>query len=105
MRRVIVKAFGGAEQLTVEPEAETPRPGPGQVLVGVEAAGVNYLDVMQRKGNAKVPLPYTPGLEGVGRVREIGEGADALAVGRRVARVIDILSQNVAHAQLELHQH
>src|SRR3954464_5940055 len=89
MRRVTVKAFGGAEQLMVEPAAEAPRPGPGQVLVDVEAAGVNYIDVMQRKGVNKPPLPFTPGLEGVGRVREVGEGVNgaggAVAVGRRVA--------------------
>jgi NADPH:quinone reductase len=88
MRHVIVKASGGPEQLMIESTDEGPRPGPGQVLVEVEAAGVNYIDVMQRKGIAKVPLPYTPGLEGVGRVAEFGEGAaDMLAVGQRVAWV------------------
>jgi NADPH2:quinone reductase len=45
------------------------------VLVDVEAAGVNYIDVYQRKGVYKLPLPFTPGLEGVGRVREVGRGA------------------------------
>jgi NADPH2:quinone reductase len=49
------------------------------VLVEVETAGVNYIDVYQRKGIYKLPLPYTPGLEGVGRVLEVGEGA----TGRR----------------------
>jgi NADPH:quinone reductase-like Zn-dependent oxidoreductase len=65
------------------------RPDPGQLLVDVEAAGVNYLDVYQRKGISKVELPYTPGLEGVGRVREVGQGigsdTDRLEPGRRVA--------------------
>lgn len=85
MRRVMVKAFGGPEQLTIE-LADVPRPGPGQVLVDVEAAGVNYVDVYQRKGISKVSLPYTPGFEGVGRVRETGEEVDAaLTAGRRVA--------------------
>jgi NADPH2:quinone reductase len=54
------------------------------VLVDVEAAGINYLDVYQRKGSHGAPLPYFPGLEGVGRVRAIGEGV-ALHVGSRVA--------------------
>src|SRR3954470_10645920 len=86
MRHVIVKAFGGPEQLTLESTDEAPQPGPGQVLVEVEAAGVNYIDVMHRKGIAKVPLPYTPGLEGVGRGTKLGEGAaDLLAVGQPVA--------------------
>ena len=88
MRRVIVKAFGGPEQINVEPVTEGPRPEPGRGLVDVEAAGVNYIDVYQRAGMAKIPLPFTLGLEGVGRVRDVGEGvsrAGALAVGRRVA--------------------
>jgi NADPH2:quinone reductase len=59
------------------------------VLVDVEAAGVNYIDVYQRKGIYKLPLPFTPGLEGVGRVREVGEAGDEnisnLGVGQRVA--------------------
>src|SRR3954447_15057415 len=90
MRHVIVKAFGGPEQLTLESTDEAPQPGPGQVLVEVEAAGVNYIDVMHRKGIAKVPLPYTPGLEGVGRGTKLGEGAaDLLAVGQpQCARVV-----------------
>src|SRR3712207_128923 len=90
MRRVVVEALGGPERLAVESAAKVPRPGRGQLLVEVEAAGVNYLDVMQREGVIKLPLPYTPGLEGVGRVREVGEGAKtpgAVAVGQRVAWV------------------
>jgi NADPH:quinone reductase len=91
MRHVIVKAFGGPEQLALESTDEGPSPRPGEVLVEVEAAGVNYIDVMQRKGIATVPLPYTPGLEGVGRVAEFGKpiesAAGALTVGERVAWV------------------
>ena len=87
MQRVTVRAFGGPEQLNVATMTEAPRPGRGQVLVDVEAAGVNYLDVYQRKGLSPVPLPFTPGLEGVGHIREIGEGVQAnnLSVGDRVA--------------------
>lgn len=91
VRRVIVRAFGGPEQLTLERVAEPPRVGRGQLLVDVEACGVNYLDVYQRSGAGthKPALPFTPGLEGIGRVREIGDGAEAnvaaLKVGQRVA--------------------
>ncbi|HLH38722.1 MAG TPA: alcohol dehydrogenase catalytic domain-containing protein [Bryobacteraceae bacterium] len=87
LQRVIVKAFGGPEQLFVEIGDEALRPGPDQLLVDVEAAGVNYLDVYQRKGLSPVSLPFTPGYEGVGRVREVGEAiaANTLAVGDRVA--------------------
>jgi NADPH2:quinone reductase len=89
MKRVVAHEFGGPEQLTVESAAQPPIPGPGELLIDLEAAGVNYLDVYQRKGLRKVPLPFTPGLERVGRVRQIGGGgshaAGAIGVGRRVA--------------------
>ncbi|WP_454619808.1 quinone oxidoreductase family protein [Bradyrhizobium cenepequi] len=89
MRHVTVNAFGGPEQLVVKSMTEPLRPGLGQLLVEVEASGVNYMDVYQRNGMGNRPLPYTPGLEGVGRVREVGEGIDdasgALSIGRRVA--------------------
>lgn len=87
MQRAIVNVFGGPDQLTVKEVTEPLPPGPGQLLIDVEAAGVNYLDVYQRKGLSAVSLPFAPGLEGVGRVREIGKGVarDSLAVGDRVA--------------------
>ncbi|MFL6416660.1 MAG: quinone oxidoreductase family protein, partial [Bryobacteraceae bacterium] len=84
-----VQAFGGPEQLTVETVAEAPRLAPGQLLVDVEASGINYLDIYQRYGRYTPPLPYTPGFEGVGIVREVVDGADSipatLRVGQRVA--------------------
>ena len=89
MKRVVAHEFGGPEQLTVEPVACPPVPGPGESLVDVEIAGINYLDVYQRKGFRKLPLPFTPGLEGVGRVRQLGgggsDGPGAIGVRRRVA--------------------
>jgi NADPH:quinone reductase len=88
MRRVVINAFGGPEQLIVQSVTDRLHPGPGQILVDVEAAGVNYLDVYQRNGVIKVPLPYSPGLEGVGRVREVGDAVPAhgaLSIGRRIA--------------------
>lgn len=67
--------------------AEPLRPGPGQVLVDVEAAGVNSLDIYQRKGLSPVSLPFSPGYEGVGRVREIGRDVarNSLSIGDGVA--------------------
>jgi NADPH:quinone reductase len=87
MRRVIIKEYGGPDVLTTETVEEEYRPGPGQVLVDAEAAGVNYLDVMQREGVIKLPLPYTPGLEGIGRVRAVGDDAHGMTVVQRVAWV------------------
>lgn len=107
MRRVVVKEFGGADQLKVESGDESLRPAPGQVLAEVEAAGVNYIDVYQRKGIYKLPLPFTPGLEGVGRVREVGPAGDAangsLQVGQRVAW-INVLGSYASHVLVPVDQ-
>ena len=85
IHRVIVTAFGGPEQLKFDTLSEAPTPGALELLVDVEAAGINYLDVYQRSGRYKLPLPYTPGFEGVGRIRQAAAGVSGFAVGDRVA--------------------
>ena len=77
-------APGGPEVLRLA-EVETPRPGPGEALIRVEAAGVNYIDVYQRSGQYTIPTPMALGLEGAGVVEALGEGAAGVAVGERVA--------------------
>lgn len=84
-RRIRVTAYGGPEQLKIETVEEPLKAGPGQLLVDVEACGINYLDTYLRSGLYKPPLPYTPGLEGVGHVREVGYGASQFRVGQRIA--------------------
>ncbi|MFG1869106.1 quinone oxidoreductase family protein [Micromonospora arborensis] len=68
-------------------EIEEPRPGPGEVTIDVVHAGINFLDVMARRGDAGYvgAWPYAPGLEVSGVVREIGPDVTGLAVGQRVA--------------------
>ncbi|MCW2862513.1 MAG: oxidoreductase [Actinoallomurus sp.] len=68
-------------------EIEEPRPGPGEVTIDVAYAGINFLDVMARRGDAGYvdAWPYVPGLEVSGGVREIGPDVTGLAVGQRVA--------------------
>jgi NADPH2:quinone reductase len=63
-------------------DVERPSPGPGQVLVRVAVAGVNFMDVYQRNG--ALPAPFLAGVEGVGTVEELGDGVDDLATGQRV---------------------
>lgn len=86
MQRVIVEALGGPEHLVLQSGLEAPQPAEGEVLVAVEAAGVNFLDINLRKGAGvhAVPAPFTPGLEGVGRIAAVGPGV-SLPVGQRVA--------------------
>ncbi len=86
MQAIRVSATGGVETLRLE-DAPTPEPGPGQVRIKVEAAGVNFIEIYQRKGQYKLPLPYTPGAEAAGTVEAIGPDVTGISVGQRVASV------------------
>ncbi|WDO10556.1 zinc-binding dehydrogenase [Streptomyces murinus] len=85
MRALVMTAPGGSENSEIREIAE-PRPGAGQVSVAVAYAGLNFVDVMARRGDAGyVPAwPYLPGKEVAGTVRAIGEGVAGVAVGDRV---------------------
>jgi NADPH2:quinone reductase len=84
MKAICITEHGGPEVMRPE-ELPTPQPPAGQILVRVEAAGVNYIDTYQRSGQYKVPLPYTMGLEGAGVVEEAGAGVSGFSKGERVA--------------------
>src|SRR2546429_8781590 len=84
MKAIRVHAPGGPDALRYE-DIERPAPGPGQVLVKIEAAGVNFIDIYQRTGHYKVPLPVTLGQEAAGSVSAVGPGVAAPKVGGRVA--------------------
>lgn len=87
MRAAVAAKAGGPEVLEYQ-EVPVPHPGPGQVLVRVAAAGVNFIDTYQRSGVYPRPFPTILGSEGAGTVAELGEGVAAssgLSVGDRVA--------------------
>ena len=79
-----VHEVGGPEVLKWE-EVDVGEPGPGQVRIRQEAAGLNYIDVYHRTGLYPLPLPFTPGVEGAGVVEAIGPDVISLTVGDRVA--------------------
>jgi NADPH2:quinone reductase len=85
MRRVVCKEFGPLDALTVEdgPDAAA---GPGQVVVDVKAAGVNFVDALfvQGKYQIKPPTPFTPGSDIAGVVSSVGDGVSNVSVGDRV---------------------
>jgi NADPH:quinone reductase len=83
MKAIRVQRVGGPEVLRLE-EVPQPSPGSGEALVRVEAIGLNFIEVYQRKGLYPLPLPFTPGTEGAGRVVAVGEGVEAIAPGDRV---------------------
>lgn len=84
MKAIRVAAFGGPEVLTLA-DVERPEPKAGEVLVRIAAAGVNYMDVGQRRGRPGQTVPYTPGGEGSGTVEALGSGVADVKVGDRVA--------------------
>ena len=79
-----VHELGGPEVLKWE-EVEVGEPGPGEVKIRQEAAGLNYIDVYHRTGLYPQPLPFTPGTEGAGVVESIGPDVSGLSAGDRVA--------------------
>src|ERR1041385_4239454 len=85
MRVVQLKEFGGPELLEVV-EVPDPTPGPGQVLITVEGAGVNSVDVLTRSGNFHKMFqpPLILGSEGAGTITAIGPGVEGLQVGQRI---------------------
>ena len=86
MRAIVVSELGGPEVMAAA-ERDDLKAGPGQLVVKVAAAGVNFMDIYQRTGigNYKAPTPYTPGGEGAGTVLAVGQGVTDISVGDQVA--------------------
>jgi NADPH:quinone reductase len=85
MRAIRVSQTGGPDVLQIA-EVPDPVPGPGQLLVRVTAAGVNYMDIYQREGRPPYTpqVPYTPGAEGAGTVTATGPDVTGFAAGDTV---------------------
>jgi NADPH2:quinone reductase len=80
---LVVTKHGGGEVLDIQPR-EIGQPGPGQLLVQVAAAGVNFIDVYQREGIYPTTPPFVLGSEGAGIVLAAGEGVTTAVPGDRV---------------------
>src|SRR6059036_279218 len=85
VKAVLCKQYGPPETLVVE-ELPSPRAGPGEAVVSVKAASVNFPDVLiiQNKYQFKPPLPFSPGSELAGVVKAIGAGVSGVTPGDRV---------------------
>jgi NADPH2:quinone reductase len=83
VKAILVHAAGGPEQLELH-EMPVPEPGPGQALVRLAAAGVNFIDVYFRTGLYKAPLPVTIGQEGAGIVEAVGPDVNEVSIGDHV---------------------
>ena len=84
---MVVREFGGPELLELDHVAQLPEPGPGEVRIRVEAAGVGYTDTIVRRGRyfGYSDLPMTPGYDVVGRIDALGDGVTGVDLGQRIA--------------------
>ncbi len=93
MQAIQMNEFGGPEVLVLR-ELERPRPRAGEVLIKLDYAGVSFADTYMRRGYYKPPhtyatrLPFTPGVDGVGRIAEIGAGVSGFSEGDQVSYVL-----------------
>lgn len=86
MKAIQISHFGGPEVLELK-DVQEKKPGRGQAAVRIKNAGVNFIDIYQRRGTYPVSLPYIPGLEASGIIESVGEGVKNLKPGDRVAYV------------------
>src|ERR1700752_3767382 len=94
MKAVRTYAYGGPEVLTLE-DVPDPVPGEAEVLIDVAASGVNPVDWKILEGRMKaflpLPLPYTPGVEGAGKISALGAGVTGFAVGDEVFGFVGLI--------------
>jgi NADPH2:quinone reductase len=88
LKAVLCKSFGPPETLVIE-DLPSPVPGPGQIVIAVKAASVNFPDtlIIQNKYQYKPTLPFSPGSECAGLVKKLGEGVTRVREGDRVMAV------------------
>ncbi|MGW0816461.1 quinone oxidoreductase family protein [Streptomyces viridiviolaceus] len=112
MRAVVVKASGPVESLQLA-EVPEPSPGPGELAIDVAYAGVGFVDTLFRSGAFEVPMPFTPGIEVTGHVREVGPDVVGFRPGQPVAALLNDFGRGmraggyaevaVAHAAMATH--
>src|SRR5258708_22328518 len=85
MQALLCREYGPIERLRVE-EIPSPRPGPNEVVVEVKASSLNFPDALLVQGlyQVKPPLPFSPGMELAGIVKEVGAGVRGIEAGDRV---------------------
>ncbi len=105
-KTVVVEKTGGPEVMRIV-DLDPGKPGPGEVRLRQTAIGINFADIHYRRGTApahamaKLPLPFTPGLEGVGIIEAVGPGVTTLTPGARVAYATATLTIG-AYAEVRL---
>ena len=85
MKALVCAAFGPLEQLSYR-DFPDPVPGPGEILIGGKAIGINFADslVVEGRYQVKLSVPFIPGSEVGGDIKTLGENVEGLQVGDRV---------------------
>ncbi|MGL4280976.1 MAG: alcohol dehydrogenase catalytic domain-containing protein, partial [Albidovulum sp.] len=83
-RTIIIEANGGPEVMKLV-DRPVGAPGPGEIRIAQKAAGLNFIDVYQRSGLYKLPLPIALGMEAAGVIEAVGAGVTHLKPGDRAA--------------------
>lgn len=86
MKAIQMSEYGSPEVLKLQ-DVQIGKPNKGQALIRLEVAGVNFIDIYQRRGTYPVNFPYVPGLEGAGVVEAIGDNVKNVKIGDRVSYV------------------
>ena len=84
MKAIQIKQTGGPEVMELV-DLPVPQPKPNEAVVKIQASGVNFIDVYNREGRYKAPLPFVLGQEASGVVSAVGSDVKGIAVGDRVA--------------------
>ena len=103
MKALNITQYTGIDGLQYQDVPE-PTPGPGQVTIRTEYAGVGYVDALLAEGMAELPLPWAPGIEAAGRIHALGEGVTGLRVGDKVAAPLTLLGSGGGFGQICLAQ-
>ena len=103
MKTLNITQYTGIDGLQYQDVPE-PTPGPGQVTIRAEYAGVGYVDALLAEGMAELPLPWAPGIEAAGRIHALGEGVTGLRVGDKVAAPLTLLGSGGGFGQICLAQ-
>ena len=103
MKALNITQYTGIDGLQYQDVPE-PTPGPGQVTIRAEYAGVGYVDALLAEGMAELPLPWAPGIEAAGRIHALGEGVTDLRVGDKVAAPLTLLGSGGGFGQICLAQ-
>ncbi|MDR2114424.1 MAG: alcohol dehydrogenase catalytic domain-containing protein, partial [Bifidobacteriaceae bacterium] len=103
MRAITVSHPSGPEGLRIS-QIEVPQPSPGQILVKVAAAGVNFIDTYRRSGVYRVDYPHGPGSEGSGWVEATGENVEGFALGQAVAWADSVTGSYAEYALVKADQ-